>query len=81
METASLNRMFSHIGARLKATNRPVRLSSGAISLDVQTDRKGVFFEIAQLLDNKAEIAVLEVQPADHHLLLPVREGKAGTGF
>ena len=54
---------------------------SGVISLDVQADRKGEFFEIVRQPGAEAEIAVLDVQPADRHLLLLVREGKDKSKF
>src|SRR6202035_5735672 len=62
---------------------QPARRSrtSGVVSLDVQTDRKGEFFEIAPQPGSEAEIAVLDVQPADRHLLLLVREGKDKSKF
>lgn len=45
----------------------------------MQADRRGEFFEIAQRAE--AEIAVLDVQSADRHLLLLVREGKDKSKF
>jgi len=57
---------FARIGARLKIAD-----SAGNIKLDVRADRKGEFFEIRGA---DAEVAVLDVQPADRHLLLLVRE-------
>jgi hypothetical protein len=42
----------------------------------VQTDRKGEFFEIARRSGSEAEVAVLDVQPGDRHLLLLVRDGR-----
>jgi hypothetical protein len=76
MDTSLLDIKFSGIGARLKVADRPSRRSRtpGVISLDVQADRKGEFFEIVKQLGVEAEIAVLDVQPADRHLLLLVRE-------
>jgi hypothetical protein len=53
----------------------------GAFSLDVQTDRKGEFFEIVRPSDDGVEVAVLDVQPADRYLLLLVREGKGKSKF
>jgi hypothetical protein len=47
----------------------------------VQTDRKGEFFEIVKQPGGEAELAVLDVQPADRHLLLLVREGKDKSKF
>src|SRR5919204_652997 len=55
--------------------------SAGVVSLDVQADRKGEFFEIVKQPGAEAEIAVLDVQPADRHLLLLVREGKDKSKF
>src|SRR6202035_490038 len=62
---------------------QPARRSrtSGVVSLDVQADRKGEFFEIVRQPGAEAEIAVLDVQPADRHLLLLVREGKDKSKF
>ncbi len=75
MNISLLDKKFEKIGARLKlagsARNR-VRVS-GAFALDIATDRQGEFFEISS--DETAEVEVLDVQPADRHLLLLVREG------
>src|SRR6059036_3967482 len=83
MNTNLLDIKFARIGARLKIADRPARRSrtSGVISLDVQADRKGEFFEIVKQPGAEAEIAVLDVQPADRHLLLLVREGKDKSKF
>ena len=81
MNTNPLDMKFAHIGARLKITDRPTRRTSGVISLDVQADWKGEFFEIVRQPGAEAEIAVLDVQPADRHLLLLVREGKDKSKF
>jgi len=76
MDTNLLDIKFAHIGARLKVADRPSRRTrtSGVISLDVQSDRKGEFFEIVRQPGAEAEIAVLDVQPAERHLLLLVQE-------
>jgi hypothetical protein len=83
MNTNLLDTKFARIGARLKVADRPSRRTrtSGVISLDVQADRKGEFFEIVRQPGAEAEIAVLDVQPADRHLLLLVREGKDKSKF
>jgi hypothetical protein len=82
METALLDTKFARIGARLKVADRPRRFSNASvISLDVQTDRKGEFFEIAQVPGVDATVEVLDVQPADRHLLLLVREGKEKSKY
>ena len=83
MDTNLLNTKFARIGARVKVADRASRRSrtSSLISLDVQADRKGEFFEIVSQPGAEAEIAVLDVQPADRHLLLLVREGKDKSKF
>src|SRR5207249_156137 len=55
--------------------------TSGPFSLDVQPDRKAEFFEIIRQPGADAEIAVLDVQPDDRHLLLLVREGNENSMF
>ena len=83
MDTNLLDTKFARIGARLKVADRPSRRSrtSGAISLDMQADRKGEFFEIIRQPGAEVEVAVLDVQPADRHLLLLVREGQDKSKF
>jgi hypothetical protein len=49
MDTNLLENKFSRIGARLKVADRParrLRTTAGLVSLDVQADRKGEFFQI-----------------------------------
>jgi hypothetical protein len=78
MDTMDLLTKFARIGARLKVADRPSRRSRvpmGAISLDVQAERDGEFFEVVSPGGSYPEVAVLDVQSADRHLLLMVREG------
>src|SRR5262249_44885824 len=83
MNTNLLDSKFARIGARLKVADRPSRRNRtpGVVSLDVQADRKGEFFEIVKQPGAEAEIAVPDVQPADRHLLLLVREGTEKSKF
>ena len=83
MDTNLLDIKFARMGARLKIADRmPGRnRTTGVISLDVQTDRKGEFFEITKQPGVDVEVAVLDVQPTDRHLLLLVREGKDKSKF
>ncbi len=76
MDTSLLNKKFTRIGARLKVVDRPVRRlrTSGLLSLDIGWDRRGEFFEITPKPGADPEVEVLDVQPADRHLLLLVRE-------
>ena len=83
MDTNLLDTKFARIGARLKVGEPPPRFGGArpAFSLDVQADRKGEFFEIVRRPGAEAEVAVLDVQPADRHLLLLVREGEEKSKF
>ena len=76
MDSTLLNKKFTRIGARLKVVDRPARRlhTSGLLSLDIGTDRRGEFFEIAPKPGADPEVEVLDVQPVDRHLLLLVRE-------
>jgi len=80
MDTTLLTTKFARLGARLKVTGRPPVPAPAAVSLDVRADRRGEFFEIA-LRPDAAEVTVLDVQPADRHLLLLVREGGEKSKF
>src|SRR4051812_14550680 len=83
MDTNLLDIKSARIGARLKVADLASQRqrTSGAISLDVRGDRQGEFFEIVRQPGAEAEVAVLDVQPADRHLLLLVREGKDKSKF
>ncbi len=77
MNTQLLNQKFERIGARLKIVAPPARRLRNAttqLALDIREDRRGEFFEIMPLVDTPPVIDVLDVQPADRHLLLLVRE-------
>jgi hypothetical protein len=83
MDATLLAAKFDRIGARLKVADRPPRFArtAGAVSLDVRSDRRGEFFEIAVRADAPADVAVLDFRPADRHLLLLVREGGEKSKF
>src|SRR4051812_12799523 len=78
MDTTNLLSKFARIGARLKVADRPsrpFRAASGVISLDIGEDRSGEFFEVVRRPGVDPEVAVLDVQPEDRHLLILVRDG------
>ena len=83
MDTSLLNKKFERIGARLKVVDRPPRRfqSSGLLTLDIGWDRRGEFFEITPQTGADPEVEVLDVQPADRHLLLLVREDGAKNKY
>lgn len=84
MNRDNLESKFASIGARLKFTDRPTRRRFAierSISLDVQNDRHGEFFEILQIPNGEADIEVLDLEPADRHLLLMVRQAGDKSKF
>lgn len=84
MDTSNLLIKFARIGARLKVAERPsrrLRTASGVVSLDVLEDREGEFFEVARRSETDPDVAVLDVQPAERHLLLLVRDGDEKQKF
>jgi hypothetical protein len=75
MDATLLTTKFAHIGARLKLAGLLTGGGRAGVSLDVRTDGRGEFFEIARRPQPDADVHVLDVQPADRHLLLLVRQG------
>ena len=83
MDTTFLNAKFERMGARLKILHRPGRRArtQGVLSLDIGTDRLGEYFEIAPQVDASPSIEVIDLQPANRHLLLLVREDTAKNKY
>ncbi len=78
MDSSNLLTKFARIGARVKfrdGLSHRRRAASGVISLDVQEDRDGEFFVVVKSPAGDPEVTVLDVEAADRHLLLLVREG------
>lgn len=78
IDTDILEAKFARIGARLKLGDglrrRRRNASDVPISLDIQSDRRGEYFAVIERPNAMAEVEVLDIQPADRHLLLMVRE-------
>ena len=76
MDVGILDNKFARIGARLKLADRLNRriARDGLVRLDVRNDKRGEYFEIACQPGASVEVDAVDVQPADRHLLLMVRE-------
>ena len=78
MKSNNLETKFAAIGARVKFRDRSntrwLAGDRGSVSLDVRNDRRGEFFEIVRDPGDESKVEILDVQPADRHLLLLVRE-------
>jgi hypothetical protein len=79
MDTSMLERRFAAIGARVKVANE---LWRGSPEIDVLSDRLGEYFNVRFRGNGPAiELAVVDVQPADRHLLFLVRRGEEKSKF
>lgn len=83
MNTSLLNDKFARMGARLKLAETPARrrVPTGMVRLDVRSDRHGEFFEIHVPPRVESQVEVLDLQPAERHLLLLVREDEGKAKF
>jgi hypothetical protein len=76
-ETRTLTDKFQRMGARVRI--RTNASSQGSVRLDVQSDKKGEFFDLLINAGNdgaNTEVSILDVQPQDRHLLLLARIGE-----
>jgi hypothetical protein len=84
MDFTSLQKKFQRMGARLRLREllpgrRPgsaTIIDSGIARLNVVTDDQGEVFEIEATRKQPPELSVLDVQPADRHLLLLMRNAE-----
>jgi hypothetical protein len=84
MERALLAARFARMGARLKVQERAARDRRGGtanLAVDVQRDGKGEFFEIRVRPMVDVRLEVVDVQPAERHLLLLAEEGSRKLKF
>jgi hypothetical protein len=80
MDTGLLEKKFEQMGARLKFSevNGGWRRSSG---IDIGNDRKGEFFDIRLLPDERVEYEVVDLRAEARHLLLLARRGENKEKF
>jgi hypothetical protein len=84
MDLPALRKKFARIGARLRLREllpgrRPgsaTIIDSGIARLNVVKDDQGEVFEIEATRKQPPELSVLDVQPADRHLLLLMRHSE-----
>lgn len=77
MDVAPLASKFARMGARLEIVDSPSRRGrsfASGISLDVQSDRRGEYYELFAPRADSTEVSILDVRPNDRHLLLMVRD-------
>jgi len=78
MSTEMLDRRFATIGARVKISGD----RRGEPRIDVRSDRRGEFFEVRFAgRGNAVDLEVVDVAPAERHLLLLARGGDEKSKF
>ena len=84
MDRERLETRFAGMGARLKvhegAPRHGVRNTTN-LTVDVQRDRKGEFFEIRLRPAMDVRLEVVDLQPSQRHLLLLAEEGSRKLKF
>jgi hypothetical protein len=84
MDRELLESRFARMGARLKVQESAPRSrigSAGNLSVDVQHDRRGEFFEIRLRPTVDLRLEVVDLKPAERHLLLLAEEGSRKSKF
>src|SRR5260370_41780259 len=85
MDRERLESRFAGMGARLKvhedAPRNPVGGSAANLTVDVQKDRKGEFFEIRVRPAVDVRLEVVDLRPFQRHLLLLAEEGNRKLKF
>jgi hypothetical protein len=77
MDLKSLRQKFLRIGSRLEVVDlNDQTFAPGTAILNVLEDGDGEFFTLAIDRQQAPEVTVLDVQPADRHLLLMTRNGR-----
>lgn len=76
-----LERKFAALGARVRARALRRYEKVDGVALDIQSDRRGEFFEVIGGEDDSTRVEVLDVKPDDRHLLLLVRRPDAKRKF
>jgi hypothetical protein len=70
MDTNAIGTMFGRIGARIKVSGASHQRLAG---IDIQTDRRGEFFDIKIGPEDPVEYEVIDLNPGMRHLLLMAR--------
>src|SRR5687768_2369587 len=80
MDNGLLEKKFGQMGARLKfrEVNGGWRSTPG---IDIGNDRRGEFFDIRLLPDERVEYEIVDLRPGERHLLLLARRGERKEKF
>jgi hypothetical protein len=73
-----LRKKFERLGARVKLSVRPLRAAAGRVAVDVRSDGKGEYFDIALAPGRAVRLDAVDVRPRNRHLLLMAAEDEPG---
>ncbi|HET8782293.1 MAG TPA: hypothetical protein VFM63_07740 [Pyrinomonadaceae bacterium] len=79
METELLETMFGRMGARVKV--RELTRFGERPGVDIRSDKRGEYFDIGVAFRNPAEYQVIDIRPAERHLLLMARTERGKQKF
>ena len=74
MSIRLIKRHFAKIGARAEVRADPLRPRSRGVSIDIDRDEFGAFFDIAVPRKSASDLSVIDVRPSIRHLLLMSRQ-------
>lgn len=83
MNTQTIENQFARMGARFQVVHQETTRRDADYALDIRADRRGQYFElrVPASVERSLEVAVLQVQPQERHLVLLVKKPAAKDRF
>ena len=83
MNTQTIENQFARMGARFQVVHQETPRPGADYALDIRTDRRGQYFELRLpgSVEPSLDVAVLQVQPQDRHLVLLVKKPQTKDRF
>src|SRR3954462_6916857 len=80
MNIETIANQFARMGARFRVIRQAVSGLRATFALDIRSDGQGQCFELSTLASS-LDLAVLQVQPQERHLVLLVKNAEAKDRF
>ena len=82
MNTQTIENQFARMGARFQVVHQETKRRDVDYALDIRADRRGKYFELrVPTVGPSLEVAVLQVQPQERHLVLLVKKPEVKDRF
>ena len=83
MNTTTISDQFARMGARFQVVHQETSRPGADYALDIRADRTGQYFElrVPTSVEPSLELAVLQAQPQDRHLVLLVKKPQSKDRF